>query len=70
MTVNGSKTVIEKDTAFGEHHHECDKTPSYRSARAYTARAKEIRACCPPLNYSYTSDKEKYVPIKGTNRYS
>ena len=36
---------------------------SYRSARAYTARAREIRACCPPLSYSHQT-KGKYVPIK------
>ena len=27
MTVNGCKTVIEKDTAIGEHHPEYKKTP-------------------------------------------
>ena len=27
MTVDGSKAVIEKDTAFGEQHLECKKNP-------------------------------------------
>jgi hypothetical protein len=27
MTVDGSKTVIEKDTVFGERHPECKEKP-------------------------------------------
>ena len=38
----------------------CKRDTSHRSARAYTARAREIRACCPPLNYFSNQTKGKW----------
>lgn len=41
MTVNGSKTVIEKDTAFGEHHPECKEITPLTDLHVHTRPAPE-----------------------------
>jgi hypothetical protein len=68
MTVNGSKTVIEKDTAFGEHHPECKETP-LTDLHEHTRSAPEKFGLV-VLRSTIHIRQRIYAPIKGTNRYS